>query len=331
MSRIYVTGGELRQSVFRKLEEWQSSQKAVILEFDPETKKSRVCVEYVSPPEVCSDDLPAILFKSASVDNGKLYACTSTEVLVYALPDFKLLHYISIPSFNDLHHVCPSREGNLLVVSTGLQMLIEVSPQGEVLREWNVLGQDPWAQFSRDIDYRKIPSTKPHRSHPNHVFLIEDEIWVTRFEQRDAISVTQPGRRIDIGVQRPHDGYVFGDSIYFTTVDGKVIRVNTSTLQIEKIHDLTGMSGPRDQILGWCRGVLPLDDRFIWVGFTRVRPTKFRENLAWIKHGGIYKQIHRPTHLSLYDLHRGECVDEVALEPHGIGVVFSLLPAATPQ
>lgn len=327
MNGIYVTGGELRQSVFRKLMEWQSSQKAVILEFDPESKKSRTCIEYISPSEVCSDDLPAILFKSASIADGRLYACTSTEVLVYALPGFELLHYISLPCFNDLHHVCLSCENTLLVVTTGLEMVVEVTLDGKVLREWNVLGEDPWTRFSRDIDYRKVASTKPHRAHPNHVFLLDDEIWATRFEQRDAISLTRPGRRIDIGVQRPHDGYVFRDSIYFTTVDGKVIRVNQKSLQIEQIHDLTEMSGPREQILGWCRGVLPLDDRFAWAGFTRVRPTKFRENLAWIRSGGNYEEIHRPTHLALYDFERKQCVDEVPLEPHGIGVVFSLLPA----
>lgn len=327
MNGIYVVGGELRQSVFRPLKEWQSSRKAIIIYFDPKTKSSRTCVEYVSPPDVCSSDLPAILFKSASILNGKLYACTSTEVMIYSVPTFQLLHYMSLPCFNDLHHVCPTRQGNLLIVSTGLDMVVEATPEGQVVRVWNVLGENPWERFSEDVDYRTVASTKPHRSHPNHVFLLDDEIWVTRLEQRDAISLTHPGRRIDIAVQRPHDGYLFGDSIYFTTVDGKVVIVNAKTLQVEKIHDLVPMSGSQDQVLGWCRGVLPLDDRFAWVGFTRVRPTKFRENLAWIKRGAAYEQVRRPTHLALYDFQQGKLVDEIPLEPHGIGVVFSLLPA----
>src|SRR5205807_8484581 len=113
----------------------------------------------------------------------------------------------------------------------------------------------------------------------------EDEIWVTRFEQRDAISLTQPGRRIDIAIQRPHDGYLLGDSIYFTTVDGHIVQANRRTLKVENSYDLTKMSRPADQMLGWCRGLLPVDKRFLWVGFSRVRPTKFRENLAWVKRG----------------------------------------------
>jgi hypothetical protein len=327
MSEFYVIGGELRRSVFRKLAEWQSSQKGVIIELNPETKTSRRCVEYVSPAEVCTAELPAILFKSAFLSDNKLFTCTSTEILVYQLPGFQLLHYISLPCFNDLHHVYPTREGTLLVAVTGLDMVVEVSTAGEIIREWNVLGEEPWQRFSRDVDYRVVATTKPHRSHPNHIFQLDDEIWVTRFEQRDAVSLTRPGRRIDIAVQRPHDGYVVGDSIYFTTVDGHIMMANRKTLQMEKTYDLTRMGGPPGQILGWCRGLLPVDERLVWVGFTRVRPTKFRENLAWAKHVRSYKQLHRGTHLGLYDLERGTCLDEIALEAHGIGVVFSLFHA----
>lgn len=327
MSEIYVIGGELRQAVFRRLAEWQSSKKGVIIQLNPEKKTSRRRVEYVSPPEVCADDLPAVLFKSAFLADNQLYTCTSTEILVYQLPGFHLLHYISLPCFNDLHHVYPTREGTLLVAVTGLDMVVEVSTAGKVVREWNVLGEDPWQRFSRDVDYRTVATTKPHRSHPNHVFQLDDEIWVTRFEQRDAVSLTQPGRRIDIAIQRPHDGYVLGDLIYFTTVDGHIVLANRKTLQVEKTYDLAGMGGPPGQILGWCRGLLPLDQHLIWVGFTRVRPTKFRENLAWVKNGSSYKQRNRPTHIGLYDLERGACLSEIALEPHGVGVVFSLFQA----
>jgi hypothetical protein len=328
MSAIYVIGGELRRSMFRKLEEWQSSQRGLIVQVNVATKTSRQCVEYVSPPEVCAGDLPAVSFKSASLRGNKLYVCTSTEVLIYEVPEFRLLHYISLPRFNDLHHVCPTQEGTLLVAVTGLDMIVELTPSGDLLREWNVVGEDTWRRFSPEIDYRKVPSTKPHRSHPNYVFQLEDEIWATRFEQRDAISLTRPGRRIDIAIQRPHDGYAVGDSIYFTTVDGHIVVANRKTLQVDRVFDLTKMSQLRDQSLGWCRGLLPVDERLIWVGFTRVRPTRFRENLAWIKSGftsgGSYDLIHRATHLGLYDLERGICVDEIALEPHGVGMVFSL-------
>jgi hypothetical protein len=323
-SSLYIAGGRLRSTVFRKLEEWQSCEQALLIELDTVRNQSRSCIEYASPAEACPDELPAILFKSVTLEGNKLYTCTSTEVLVYELPTFRLLHYISLPCFNDLHHVAPTPRGTLLVVVTGLDMVVEVTMTGSVVREWNVIGEDPWERFSPQTDYRKVPTTKPHKSHPNHVFQLDEEVWVTRFQQRDAISLTMPGRRIDIAVQRPHDGYIFGDKIYFTTVDGQVVIADKHSLQVEQTINLNQMSPQSGQVLGWCRGVLPLDERRLWVGFTRVRSTKFVENVAWIKNG--YSNRHKASHIALYDLERNTCEQEIELEPHGIGVVFSLLP-----
>jgi hypothetical protein len=318
---MYVVGGKLRSRMLRDLEEWQSCERALIVEVDPSTKAGQTMVEYNSPASACAGEDAAILFKSASLRGNRFYACTSTEVMVYDLPTFRLLHYISLPCFNDLHHVAPSNQGTLLVTVTGLDMVVELSLEGEVLREWDVLGEPLWTRFSRDVDYRLVPTTKPHRSHPNHVFQIGDEIFVTRLQQRDAISLSDPSRRIDIAVQRPHDGLPWRGSVYFTTVDGHVVIADQKTLQVKKVVDLTSINGSEDQVLGWCRGLLPIDERFVWVGFTYVRPTKFKENLAWIKSGMVKR---KPSHIALYDFEREVCVQEMPLEPHGIGVVYSM-------
>lgn len=320
---IYIVGGHVRQNVFQKLEEWQSCDKALIVRLDPAAGKSTTCVEYSSPSECSSDDSPAILFKAASVRGDMLYACTSTEVLAYKLPAFELISRISLPCFNDLHHVCPTRRGTLAVAVTGLDMVVEITATGDPLREWNVLGEEPWSRFSQETDYRKVATTKPHRSHPNHVFEANGQLWVTRFEQKDAVCLTGPGR-IDINVGKPHDGLLVGDVLYFTTVDGHIVLADAKTLSVTHVYDLNDMHPEPRKGPGWCRGLLPLNDRYLWVGFTRVRPTKFKENLAWIKNGA---HRHKPSHIGLYDLEKQECVQEVALEPHGIGVVFSLFRA----
>ena len=321
-TKIYISGGRQRSSLFRKLEEWQSSEQALLIELDPATSKSAARVAYVSPPEVCADELPAITFKSATLQQNKLYACTSTEVMIYEVPSFQRLHYISLPCFNDLHHVCPTDRGTLVVAVTGLDMVVEITLAGELVREWNVLGENPWERFSRDVDYRKVPTTKPHRSHPNHVFELDGGLWVTRLIQRDAICLTKPGPRIDIAIQRPHDGYIFGDRIYFTTVDGHVVIANSKNLQVERTIDLNQMSHTPGEVLGWCRGVLPLDERWLWAGFTKIRPTKLVENLAWIKNG---RPQDRASHVALYDLEHKKCELEIETTSHGVGVVFSLL------
>ncbi len=323
---LYVLGGRQRPRVLKGEEEWHLYEAALILKIDTETHASKVCVEYKTPPEACPDHLPSILFKAGTLQDDILYACTSTEVLIYETPEFRRIGYVSLPCFNDLHHVCPTAAGTLLTASTGLDMVVECTWEGKVLREWNVLGEEPWGRFSRSVDYRKVATTKPHQSHPNFVFHIGKDIWVTRLHQKDAICLTRPDRRIDIAVQRVHDGVVTRCFIYFTTVDGKIVVVNRDTLRIEEIVDLATIDNERQEVLGWCRGLLIVDEAKLWVAFTRVRKTKFRENISWVKHA--FKDIRRPTHITLYDLSAGTCLNEINLEPHGMNIVYSMFAAA---
>jgi hypothetical protein len=321
MNGLYVLGGQQRK---HHVDEWHQYRKGLILRLDAETGAAETCVEYVSPPEACAADEPAILFKAGTLAGDKLFACTSTEVLVYEVPSFKLVGYVSLPCFNDLHHVCPTAEGTIIVANTGLDMVVEVTPDGRLLREWDVLGDKPWQRFSKDIDYRKVVTTKPHQSHPNFIFQLEGEIWVTRFKQKDAISLTAPGRRIDIGIERPHDGIIHDGFVYFTTVDGHMVIANEKTLKIEQVVDLDKISNKDDLLHGWCRGLMIVDERKVWVGFSGIRKTKFIENISWIKHG--FNQVRMPTRIALYDILQKECLKEINLEAHDLNAVFSIIP-----
>jgi hypothetical protein len=325
MSFLYLLGGRQRKSLFKNAEEQRLYEAALILLVDTSTGIANVEIEYKTPPEARSNDESSHTFKTASLVGNKLYTCTSTEVLIFEVPSFKRIGYISLPCFNDLHHVAPTPEGNLLAANTGLDMVVMFTPEGRVLAEWSVLGEDPWSRFSRDVDYRKVESTKPHQSHPNSVFQLGQDVWVTRLSQKDAVCLTTPGKRINIEVQRPHDGLVCGDRIYFTTVDGKIVIANPASLAIDQIIDLNEIHRARHQddvLLGWCRGVLPVDDRRLWVGFTRVRKTKFTENVLWIKHA--LKEKERPTHIALYDIEEKVCLQEIDLEPYGINIIFGI-------
>jgi hypothetical protein len=325
MAGLYLLGARQRKLLIKREEEWNLYESAIILHLDTQTGNVRTCVEYKSPPAARANDHSSIVFKSGTLIGDTLYACTSTEVLIFKLPQFERIGYVTLPCFNDVHHVTPSRDGNLLVASTGLDMVFKFNTAGEVLAEWCVLEEQPWSRFSRTVDYRKVESTKPHISHPNFVFQLEDEIWVTRFRQRDAICLNKPGKRIDIAVQRPHDGLVWGDRIYFTTVDGRIVVVDRHTLQVSAVADLKAMSDP-NSLLGWCRGLLPVDEQTIWVGFTRARKTKIAENVLWLR--SIFREgmTEAPTHIALYDIAKGRCVQEFDLEPHGINIVFSIFP-----
>lgn len=321
LAPLYVTGGKQRPVGLTAPEEWSLFEKGVILRVDPERGSVDRSVEYVSPPDACAED-SSITFEGGALVGDVLYTCTRTEALVYRLPEFHLLARVSLPCFNDIHHVRPSQDGNLLVTSTGLDMVVEVTLDGKILQEWGVLGESPWARFSRDIDYRKVASTKPHPAHPNFTFYLDGELWVTRCMQFDAVCLTQPNLRIGVDVNYCHDGELYGRKIYFTTVDGHVVIVDAETLATETVVDLNAIDNRGNAILGWCRGLAVLDERYVWVGFTRLRETRFKENVRWVKR--LLKGEEKPTHIALYDLIDRKLLREIDLEPYEMHVIFGV-------
>ena len=315
---LYVTGGKQRT---RKLDEWHRFEKAALVAVDTESGKLSTVIEFVSRPEACPDEDPSILFKAASVVGTEVCLCTSTEILLYDTPGFRQTGYISIPGFNDLHHAWPQPDSNLLVANTGLDLVLEVTRQGEVRNEWSVIDEQPWARFDRAIDYRKVATTKPHSSHPNYVFGIDGEIWVTRFYQKDAVSLHHPERRIEFG-RTPHDGQAHGGKLYFTSIDGYAFVVDQLTLAIEETINLNALD-ESDVPLGWCRGVLPVGEGKCWVGFTKIRPTTLKENLTWLSKK-LTNETLRTSRVVLYDFARRAKLREINLEPAGLNAVFSM-------
>jgi len=319
--KLLVTGGEQRRprTIGAGTDHWYKYARGRMLEVDIATGQIGEVLSYESPPDVTADEEPAILFKQGTLTDGHLYLATQTEVLVYSYPNLQVEHYISLPRFNDVHHVRPTSTGTLLVVNTGLDQLLEMDLDGSVINEWNTLGKDPWERFDRSVDYRRIGSTKPYESHPNHVFTIGDEVFVTRFKQKDAVSIENPARRIDIGVERVHDGVVVEGRIYFTSVNGHIATVDLETLDVIDLFDLSEAEGS-NRMLGWCRGIAP-DGDTAWVGFSRLRPTAVRENIAWVK-SGFRKSM--PTHIARYDLKRRTLEQRIELEDHNLNAVFSI-------
>ena len=324
---LWVVGGEQRVQ-FYKIQEWAMFRKALVLRVDEGGRVERA-LEYESPPEHCPEGIPSHVFKSATFQGDTAYLCTQTEVLICDLPGFAIRRVISLPCFNDLHHVTPAPDGRLYVAVTGLDAVAELSPEGELLSLVSVLGGSPWDRFSPGVDYRKVPTTKPHQAHPNFVFFLDGHPWVTRFNQRDAIpldGILNGRPPFDVGKDEGiHDGHLEGDDLYFTSVKGCVIRFNLRTGQ-KALFDLNTLNEPDDdRPLGWCRGILPQEEG-TWLGFSRLRYTTLRRNLSWIRHGFRETEHHRerPTRIALYDLERSALLRQIDLEEVEMGAVFSI-------
>lgn len=334
----YVVGGQT-QVVRPKADNARTLDTAVIIKVDLATGTAERAVEYRTPPAACADVNPSITFKSSTIRDGLLYACTETEVLVYRLPGFTLERYVSLPLFNDLHHVMPTDDGNLLIAVTGLDMVVEIDGRDRVVREWDTSDQGLWTRFSRDIDYRKIADTRPRISHPNFVYTIGDDIWVNRSDLSDAQCLTAPERRVQIvleGVRDdryPHDGHVYQGHVYFTAVDGHVIVADARTDQVVRFVD-TAAIFPRGDRPGWCRGLKNLSADRVLIGYTRLRRTRLAERTAWLKSRvktaigideGAQAIVSLPTQVALVDMAAGRLETSMNLEQHGMNAVFSIL------
>lgn len=335
MSKVYLTGGtsHARQTNLSEEAEGFAFGEALVLELDTDSRSVRTVLQYRSPAENCPDINPSILFKAGSRTGDWLDLCTTTEIMRCKIGDWRVTDVISDRRFNDVHHVTTTPAGTKLIAVTGLDMVVEMAPDGNVISEWSVAGEKTWERFSNKVDYRKIHSTKPHSAHPNYVFYLNGEAFVTRFIQRDAISLINPERRIDIGVQGVHDGMAVDGKIYFTTVDGHVVIADCDSLQVTGIIDLREMVKSVRQP-GWCRGLHMLADGMLLVGFSRLRITKIKENIAWVKAGvkkaagGILGDPYipdMPTHLSLFDLKGRRHLWDIEIEKYGMQAVFSIL------
>ncbi|WP_191560575.1 hypothetical protein [Metabacillus idriensis] len=318
LESYYVVGAMQKNQVLR---DWEQYKKGLILKVSKENGTVEKCAEYTSPPEVCSNKNPSFLFTAGTIDNNELYVGTQTEVIVYSLPDFNLVNYLTLPCFNDIHHVVPNGAGGVFIVNTGLDMVVEATFHGEILNQWNVVdGLLLEKPFQCKLDYRKVSTTKPHKSHPNYVFRIGEDIWVTRCLQKDAICLTT-SQQINIERELIHDGVVFGDLVFFSQVDGYIVVADKNKHEVTEVHNLNLMT-PGKNPLGWCRGIKVLDQDKVIVGFTRIRPSKRTDSNGKVTWQGGYGIS--PTRIAGYDLKNRKLLWEINVEKFGMNAIYSI-------
>ncbi len=299
-------------------------KKAEIAEIDFDKKQYFPKLTYETPAEYCTDKQPSIGFTSFSVSDEYIYIGTTTEILKLNSKTYEIESILNDRLFNDVHHVKKVND-KYYVVNTGMDALFEFDKDFNRVDIYNCLNKDPFYRFNENENLNKIASTKPHQCHPNHVFTINGEVWVTRFKQKDAICIHDFTKRIDIGLGFPHDGFVKGNLVYFTTVNGYVLAFNTKTYKKEIEIKLGGQNSNKTAVLGWCRG-LYVDEDCFYVGFTQLRTTKVTENLAWLKTMIKEKKIiDKPeaSRIEKYSLD-GTYLDKYELPSDGIFTIFGI-------
>jgi len=261
-------------------------------------------------------------FKAATIRGDHAYTCTNTEVVKIDLRTLTIVERHTHRLFNDLHHVTQVGD-HFFVASTGTDSVLEFDHQFELVHRYPVAGDEILARFGADADFRAIPNSKPHLAHPNFVEAWDGEIWVTNFD-KGRVESLQSDRHHVVSEHRIHDGIPALDRIWFTAVNGTVIKLDPKTGAVEST-ELASMTRT-DRLLGWCRGIVPFSDTDVLVGFSKLRETKARENLKWIGNKFLKQNfaLSLPTRIARYDLARGTETWRLELENHGMDAVFSI-------
>lgn len=301
-----------------KRDEWTMYKECALQIINWETGTLVKEVKYISPPDRIAED-GSILFKAGTLDKNSFIVPTNTEILVYELPGLKIKKIYSHPTFNDLHHVTVHND-LFYICNTGLEIIQVMNDTGDIIADYNVGTTNTWERFSRDVDYRLVPTTKPRETHANFLFFLEEELWCTRYLHKDAICLGNKTKRIDLNISKggPHDGLVQDDFIYFTLTDGYAVIVNKYNLRREEVIDLNKISDYK-VLLGWCRGIEVVGNK-AYVGFTAFRKSKYREYGLWIKYGK------KPlgSRVAEYNLHTKTLEKEVHVAQETGAAIFTI-------
>lgn len=231
---------------------------------------------------------------------GRLWVCSFGEILGFdSWPPQQPSERISLPGFNDLHH-CLAWGRGLAVANTGLETVDWVGFDGELLARWDLLDGEPDARkLDASRDYRSVADTKPHRRHVNHLFAVDDALWVTQLRSSDAVPVGAPGPGLRFAAGMPHDGRWVGERLVFTTTNGHLVLADPRAGRIERTVALAGLTPDLEQ-LGWCRGVAgdPRAPERYFVAFSALRRSRWKEFGYWIR----WRHALAPSRIALYDL-----------------------------
>jgi hypothetical protein len=325
MNNKFLLSGGITRTFGNFLGDGHGSKFGELAILDWDNKNIESLIRYESSKAVSAEVLPSVYFTSATLIDDRLYLCSTTQVFVYAYPSLELKLEINHPWFNDVHHVTCINEV-IYVASTGIDAVLGFDFDGELVSSQHVSNDDLWFRRSPDEDYRKIASTKPHDNHPNFIFELDGQVWVTRFEQKDAVNLANREETINLGDERVHDGHLIGDYIYFTSVNGHIIKVDAKDKQVVADYDLNAMD-TRGVPLGWCRGV-HIEGDVAYIAFSKLRSTKIEDNLRWLKRTikkGSSSVEALPARIAKFDLARGQLLEEFIIPQEHMSIIFSVL------
>ena len=322
---LLITGGCLRPDGF-ELGEGKYYGKAGLLKLDLASGQFNTLLNKMEGGENYPAEHPNQQYTAACLEGDTLWLPTDTEVYQYRLPDLKQLKCFSHPCFHNIHSV-HIFNNELVVTSTGIDNIVVLCPEsGKIKQIINTEGKDPWHRFDAKTDYRLIHSTRPHDSHPNYVFKLDNKLWVTRCTHDDAVCLDDVTDRIDVAHQDEisvHDGIWWHDKLVFTRVDGYLVIVDPKTRKVIEKHD--PFAHERNRPLGWCRGLM-VDGNVFYIGYSKLRKTRLMSKLKFISQGNFKYMDGNEALVVAYDISKKKVINTYAIPAGMLDAIYGILP-----
>tara|TARA_R110001583_G_scaffold158496_1_gene310423 strand:+ start:1755 stop:2705 length:951 start_codon:yes stop_codon:yes gene_type:complete len=257
------------------------------------------------------------------LNNTQLLACDFNRLLLLNRIDGEIIKEYADDQFNDLHHVHVQGE-YIYVANTGRDSIDVLDHQLQRLERLDGLSATDWSQrYHGDYAIRGayydrpdsgLPFYKrkvPDSWHFNHVLrdtrVANGRIVATSFGRKQLVDARTLEPLSSVLPDAPHDGLIADDSIWITTVTGKIYRAPlTLPFAFECVLDLFAQA-PK---AGWCRGLL-ICENTLYIGITSIYEKSSRT--AWLDRplnetaSGIYC-VDLAT-LTLIDFHDFTTVD----------------------
>jgi len=180
----------------------------------------RILKEVLAPVPLYLDDYDLCMHGKRGLGgiaclNGWLYVASFDSILVMDA-ELRITRRITHPWFNALHGITAAKEGGLWVTSTGLETLLRIDDQGNVLERYCLAENPALVNEPRfldwSIDFRR-PVFNCTLLHPNHVSELDGEVYVSLCREGD-IWALRTRRRVlaSLGIQPwrcLHDGKVY--------------------------------------------------------------------------------------------------------------------------
>lgn len=322
---LLISGAKERKNGF-ELGEGKYYDRAKLLRLDLASGSVETLLEKSEGGEHYPDEHPNLQYTACWLEGDTLWLPTDTEVYKLAYPSLTVELLISHPAFHNIHSVNVF-DDKVYITSTGLDLVAVYTTQGELVEMINCQDKPLWHRFSENEDYRLVHSTRPHDCHPNFVFHWQGKPWVTRCKQQDAVMLGNTAQQIELTVPEKrisvHDGLVFKDKVYFTSVDGFLLIADPETGKLEQeINVLSHLGGEK---LGWCRGLTISEDGIAYLGFSRIRRTKVVERLSWLVRGQLDKMTYVPACVLAYDIRAQKVVKQYDIPISEIDAVYGVI------